>query len=452
MLATAAVVSVALPASEAWALALGRVNVQSALGEPLRAEVEIPQITAAEAEGLRVGVASPGVFRTQGMEYNATASQVRVSVQRRADGSAVLRLTSTQPVNEPFVDLVIDASWASGNLQRNYTLLLDPPTLQKLPPAVTAAAQASAPEPAAAPRRAAPAPSQAAAGNTEESRPAPATARRAAPAARERAAAAPASSEASEVRIKTGDTAGRIAAAHLPAGVSLDQMLVAMLRTNPKVFINGNVNRMRSGAVLTVPDEATAQATSPREARQIVAAQSRDFNQFRRQLASAAPAAPVTSANREASGSVQAQVEDRKPSTAAPDKLTLSKGAVKGVEADERLAKQKQSDDQASRTAELQRNMSELSQIAAATKPAEGAAAAPASAASGTANGVAVPGAPTVPAAPEAAAPQTTPAAPAAPADAAAAAAAPTAAPDAAANAAGSAGPAAEAAPATPAA
>ncbi|KEH10532.1 hypothetical protein GY14_04600 [Delftia tsuruhatensis] len=267
MLAAAAVVSVALPASEAWALALGRVNVQSALGEPLRAEVEIPQITAAEAEGLRVGVASPGVFRTQGMEYNATASQVRVSVQRRADGSAVLRLTSTQPVNEPFVDLVIDASWASGNLQRNYTLLLDPPTLQKLPPAVTAAAQASAPEPGAAPRRAAPAPSPAAAGNTEESRPAPAPAapRRSTASARERAAAAPAPSEASEVRIKTGDTAGRIAAAHLPAGVSLDQMLVAMLRSNPKAFINGNVNRMRSGAVLTVPDEATAQATSPRE-------------------------------------------------------------------------------------------------------------------------------------------------------------------------------------------
>ncbi|MDH0420655.1 hypothetical protein N5K37_02900 [Delftia tsuruhatensis] len=454
VLAAAAVVSVALPASEAWALALGRVNVQSALGEPLRAEVEIPQITAAEAEGLRVGVASPGVFRTQGMEYNATASQVRVSVQRRADGSAVLRLTSTQPVNEPFVDLVIDASWASGNLQRNYTLLLDPPTLQKLPPAVTAAAQASAPEPGAAPRRAAPAPSPAAAGNTEESRPAPAPAapRRSTASARERAAAAPAPSEASEVRIKTGDTAGRIAAAHLPAGVSLDQMLVAMLRSNPKAFINGNVNRMRSGAVLTVPDEATAQATSPREARQIVAAQSRDFNQFRRQLASAAPAAPVASANREASGSVQAQVEDRKPSTAAPDKLTLSKGAVKGVEADERLAKQKQSDDQASRTAELQRNMSELSQIAAATKPAEGAAAAPASAAGGTANGVAVPGAPTVPAAPEAAAPQTTPPAPAAPADAAAAAAAATAAaPDAAANAAGPAAPAAEAVPATPA-
>jgi pilus assembly protein FimV len=407
----------------------------------LRAEVEIPQITAAEAEGLRVGVASPGVFRTQGMEYNATASQVRVSVQRRADGSAVLRLTSTQPVNEPFVDLVIDASWASGNLQRNYTLLLDPPALQRPAPAVTAAAQASAPEPAATARRPAPpAPAvpQANSGTTEESRaPAPAASRRAPAPVRERAAAAP---EASEVRVKPGDTAGRLAAAHLPAGVSLDQMLVAMLRTNPKVFINGNVNRMRSGAVLTVPDEATAQATSPREARQIVAAQSRDFNQFRRQLASAAPAAPVASANREASGSVQAQVEDRKPSTAAPDKLTLSKGAVKATEADERLAKQKQSDDQASRVAELQRNMSELSQVASATKPAEGAAAAPAAA--GSTPGVAVPGAPTVPPAPEAAAPQAAPA-PTPPADAAAPAAAPAAA-------AGTAAPA-EAAPSAPA-
>ncbi|CAC9678808.1 Tfp pilus assembly protein FimV [Delftia tsuruhatensis] len=407
MLAAAAVVSVGLPASEAWALALGRVNVQSALGEPLRAEVEIPQITAAEAEGLRVGVAPPSVFRTQGMEYNATASQVRVSVQRRADGSAVLRLTSTQPVNEPFVDLVIDASWASGNLQRNYTLLLDPPALQRPAPAVTAAAQASAPEPAAPARRpvpVTPAVSQASAGNVEESRTAPATtSRKAAAPARERSAPA---SESSEVRTRAGDTAGRIAAAHLPAGVSLDQMLVAMLRANPKAFINGNVNRMRAGAVLTVPDEATAQATSPREARQIVAAQSRDFNQFRRQLASAAPAAPVASANREASGSVQAQVEDRKPSTAGPDKLTLSKGAVKGVEADERLAKQKQADDQTSRVAELQRNMSELSQIASATKPADGTAAAPATAG---AAGVAVPGAPTVPPPPEAAAPAAAP-------------------------------------------
>ncbi|MDR0226223.1 MAG: hypothetical protein LBI66_07370 [Burkholderiaceae bacterium] len=427
-LAAAALVSVGLTASDAWALALGRVNVQSALGEPLRAEVEVPQLSAAEADSLRVAVASPASFRSQGMEYSATASQIRIAVQRRADGSAVLRLSSTQPINEPFVDLVIDAGWSSGNLLRNYTLLLDPPALQRPAPAVTAAAQASAPEATAAPRRpaAAPAPAVPATPVTpatvnEDSR-APAARKPVAP-ARERVAA----DTAGEVRVKPGDTAGRLAAAHLPAGVSLDQMLVAMLRANPKAFVDGNVNRMRAGSVISVPDQASAQATSPREARQIVAAQSRDFNQFRRQLASAAPAATVASANREAKGSVQAQVEDRKSSTAAPDKLTLSKGAVKGLESDERLAQQKQSDDQTSRVAELQRNMSELSQIASATKPAESGT--PASAPAATppaAAGVAVPaGTPAAAApapAPEAAAAAAPAGASAAPAEGAAAA------------------------------
>ena len=404
-LAAAALVSVGLTASDAWALALGRLNVQSALGEPLRAEVEVPQLSAAEADSLRVGMAPPSVFRAQGLEYTATASQIRVSVQRRADGSAVLRLSSAQPVNEPFVDLVIDANWASGNLQRNYTLLLDPPAQQRPAPSVTASPQVPAAQAPAPARRAAPAPAPAPVAAPEESRPAARRAPAAAP--RERAAGeAP-----SEVRVKSGDTAGRIAAAHLPAGISLDQMLVAMMRANPQAFVNNNVNRMRAGAVMSIPDEAAAQATSPREARQIVAAQSRDFNQFRRQLARTAPAATVASANREASGSVQAQVEDRKPTTAAPDKLTLSKGAVKGVDADERMAKQKQADDQTAREAELQRNMSELSKIASAAKPAEAGAPAAAGAAGTAAGGVAVP-APGVPASPAAPAAAETPAVP----------------------------------------
>ena len=81
-LATAAIACVGLTASDAWALALGRVTVQSALGEPLRAEVSIPQISAAEADSLRAAVASPNVFRAQGMEYGGTASNVRVELVR----------------------------------------------------------------------------------------------------------------------------------------------------------------------------------------------------------------------------------------------------------------------------------------------------------------------------------------------------------------------------------
>ena len=403
-LAAATLALSSLSVTDAWALALGRITVQSALGEPLRAEVEIPQLSAAEAESLQAGIAPAAAFRAQGMEYSGTANSVRVKVQRRANGSAVLQLSSFQPVNDPFVDLVIDASWASGKLQRNYTLLLDPPTSRRPAPAPTVAAQVAPVEqpvrvarPAVVERPATSVPNNAnLAGrdlrNDREQELAPA-----AKSSRKRQARADAptsaSASAGEVRVKTGDTAGRLAAANKPASVSLDQMLVAMLRANPKAFVNGNINRMRSGSVIQLPDEATVQATSPKEARQIMAAQSRDFNAFRRQLAGAAPAAPVEAATRTATGQVQAHVEETKAGNAAPDKLTLSKGSVKGSVADEKLAQQKQAADQSSRTDELKRNMAELSQIAAATKPAGSAAAAAATSASTTAAGVNIPSA-----------------------------------------------------------
>lgn len=113
-LATAAILSAGLLGTDANALTLGRVNVQSALGEPLRAEIELPQITAAEAESLRVSTANAAAFRSQGLEYSPTVGNVQVQVHRRADGSMVLRLSSSRPINEPFVDLVLDATWKLG--------------------------------------------------------------------------------------------------------------------------------------------------------------------------------------------------------------------------------------------------------------------------------------------------------------------------------------------------
>ena len=426
-LAAASLALSSLTATDAWALALGRITVQSALGEPLRAEVEIPQLSAAEAESLQAAIASPAIFRAQGMEYTGTANSVRVKVQKRANGTAVLQLSSFQPVNDPFVDLVIDANWSSGKIQRNYTLLLDPPTSRRPAPApvtapqVMAEAQPGTVRPAIVERPAQPAAAVGSRDLRNDRDSSDASARPARAQRKNQAAASARNTEtaAGEVRVKTGDTAGRIAAANKPAGVSLDQMLVAMLRNNPQAFVNGNINRIRSGAVVQLPDAATAQATSTKEARQIMAAQSRDFNEFRRQLAGVAPVAPVTAASRSASGQVQAHVEDSKPTTAAPDKLTLSKGNVKSVAADEKLAQQKQSSEQTARADQLKRNMAELSQIASATQPA-GTAAAPA------ANGAAPAATPgvNVPSATAAgnAAPSTAAAAPAAPAPAAPAA------------------------------
>ncbi|WP_416208893.1 FimV/HubP family polar landmark protein [Acidovorax sacchari] len=436
-LAAAALVSTGFYTSDASALSLGRLSVQSALGEPLRAEIDLPQITAAEAESLRAAPASAQTYRAQGLEFSPTLNDLQVRLQRKADGSMALRLTTSRPVNDPFVDLVLDTSWNAGQLVRSYTLLLDPPASRREAPAPTATAQAGAapspvPQATAPSRPAVPAQQPRAEVPPPSSATAPAPA--APPAARPQrpataAAPAPATSPGApeSVVVRPGDTAGRLAGAYRPAGVSLDQMLVAMMRANPDAFIRGNVNRMKSGAVLDIPSEAQARATPPAEARQIIAAQSRDFNEFRRRLAGAAPSAEVAAAERSASGRVQTQVEDRKAATAAPDKLTLSKGAMRGQRAaEEQLARDKQAGADSARMAELSKNISELNKLGTASAPA--GAPAPAAAASAAQPGrIAVPvGAPPASApAPAASAPAPVPApAPAASAPSAAPAAA----------------------------
>lgn len=125
-LASAIALLGSLASLEAHALALGRITVQSALGEPLRAEIDIADITADEASSLKAGVASADTFKAAGLEYTAALSGLQINLQRRTDGRAYLRLTSSRPVNEPFVDLILEASWASGRITRDYTMLFDP--------------------------------------------------------------------------------------------------------------------------------------------------------------------------------------------------------------------------------------------------------------------------------------------------------------------------------------
>jgi pilus assembly protein FimV len=401
---------------DALALALGRVAVQSSLGEPLRAEVDVLEITPEEAASLRVGLAAPEAFRSSGMELSSAIAGLQITLQRRADGRAYLSVVGSRPVNEPFVDMVLEANWASGRMVREYTLLLDPPKNTAAAPAPLNAA-AAAPTPAGAPaarsnaaaapaapaRAATPPAAAAAAPKSDKPASAPAAAKPAAPPA--------ADGTSKQVTTKAGDTAGRIAAANLPANASLDQMLVAMLRANPQAFVGNNVNRMKAGAILNLPTESASIDVSAGEAKRIVAAQSRDFNEFRRRLAGAVPEAPVAAADRQASGKVQTEVEDKKPAQSAQDKLTLSKGAVAGQGAKEdKIAQERQAKEASTRVAELSRNIDELSKLGPAA--ASGAPAAPA------AKPAASSPAPSLPVGAPAAAPAPTPAAaaPAAPA------------------------------------
>jgi pilus assembly protein FimV len=155
-------------------------------------------------------------------------------------------------------------------------------------------------------------------------------------------------------------------------------MLVALIRSNPDAFSNGNINRLRSGAVLDLPSSEQAKSVGTAEATQMVIAQSKDFNDFRRKLATDAPKAAVEATDRQASGKLDAKVDDKKSAAATPDKLTLSKGAVKSTANDAKLAKELADKDAAARAAELAKNIADLKKVGSATA----APAAPAQAAS----------------------------------------------------------------------
>ncbi len=370
-----------LIASSSWALGLGRLSVQSALGESLRAEVEVTSITNDEAGTLQLRVAGAEVYRAAGIDYNAVLPTTQVVLQRRPDGRSVFRLTSDRAVNEPFLDVILEANWASGRLVRAYTLLLDPPQTRR-PEATVAAAPTMTP--------AAPAPTPAAPVAAAPVRPAPAV--EAAPAPKPQPAAKtvqPAGERAERYRVRGGDTLSGIASANLPSGVSLDQMLVALFRANPKAFINSNMNRLMAGAVLELPSADVAGRVDGGDARQVIQAQSADFSAYRQRLASNVGSAATEAPSRQAAGKVQTMVEDRKATAAAtPDKLTLSQGAVKASEAESRASKAAEKKDAAARVAELTRNVEELKKLqsgatsaptvpAAVTAPAVAAAASP---------------------------------------------------------------------------
>ena len=147
--AVAAAVAVlsALPMS-ASALGLGKLSVKSALGEPLRAEIDITSLNPEEGSTLQVRVASPETYRAAGVDYNAVLSGASIVMQRRADGRPYLRIASDRTVQEPFVDVILDLGWSAGRLVREYTLLFDPPSTrsvaQPVAPVMTAPVAATA--------------------------------------------------------------------------------------------------------------------------------------------------------------------------------------------------------------------------------------------------------------------------------------------------------------------
>jgi pilus assembly protein FimV len=364
--------------ANASALSLGQLHVQSALGEPLRAEIDITEIAPTDMDGLRIGIASPETFNAIGVPYNPALSDVRAGLQRRADGRYVVRLAGERQLYEPFIDLLLEAHWNSGHVVRDFTVLLDVPTGRQVapPPPITAPQIPVPPPPPPPPRVTEPTAAQ-----TPQAGPLPPGASATfAPSASDTFAAPAASTgpafsgqprpiriapraESRQITVNPGDTAGRIAAAYMPANVSLDQMLVALLRANPQAFIGGNVNRVRAGAVLTMPESSQVATIPAAEARRIITAQSRDFNEYRRRLAANAQKTVVADADRSVWGKIQTQVEDRDAAQGSNDRLVISQGAAAGQPTGEQMAQDAEAQALQKREQELAQNQKDLNQL-----------------------------------------------------------------------------------------
>jgi pilus assembly protein FimV len=388
---TAAVASALVLSSAAHAAGLGKLTVLSALGQPLRAEIELTAVSSEEASALVAKLASADAFRNANIEFNPALLSLRFAVEQRG-GRQFIRVTSSQPLNEPFVDMLLELSWNNGRLVREYTFLLDPAELRATQSAQVAASDASgararADSPAAGSASgstaagAAPAGAQAAAerprrGHARQAEEAGAGS--AAPAGRQ-SAGSPGSGTA-QYRVKAGDSLGRIAGQLKPVDVSLDMMLVALYRTNPDAFIGNNMNRLKSGRILSVPDTDAVRATGEEEAHGVVVAHAADFNAYRNKLAGQVSAAePVRTppSSQSAGGKITAKVEER-PTAAneSQDQLRLSKapavdagkGAAAGkgatTSAEDVIARQREHEDAQKRVKELERNITDLQKLA----------------------------------------------------------------------------------------
>lgn len=361
-----AVASVVL-SSAVHAAGMGKLTVLSSLGQPLLAEIELSAATEEEAASLVAKLAPVDAFQQAKISFHPVLLSLRFTIERRG-GRQVIRMTSTQPINEPFVDVLLELGGNKGRLIREYTFLLDPTDLR-----LSQTAQVVAPVtvPVSSERRQVLSTAALPAEDnwTRATRPSPA--------AKERLKPIPAKDSAS-YRVRSGDTLTGIAAKLKPEGVSLDQMLVALYQANPNGFIGNNMNRMRAGIVLSVPDSNAASGIASSSASAVVVAQAADFNAYRNQLAGkVARSTPKSQETKKqsATGKIETQVEETQAIAAeSKDKLKLSKGdAVPGnaaglasaatVGSENRIAADKAVEETTARIKNLEKNINDLQRL-----------------------------------------------------------------------------------------
>ena len=241
-----------------YAFGLGEIKVMSALNEPFKASIDINALAAEEKESFEIRIASNDEFDKAGLDRSYILTQLKFDVVEQQGKSRVL-ISSEQPIKEPFLDFLLTASAGGGRLIREYTVLLDPPEVLISSTAKT---------------RSTPKANTVTSTKTE-------------------------SSQSNALRFSSqkygpvakADTLWNIALTTRPnASVSVQQMMLALVEANPEAFVDNNINGLKAGYTLTIPDQAAILSKSQAEAYQLFKSQNAQWRQRNKAPVKAAPA------------------------------------------------------------------------------------------------------------------------------------------------------------------
>ncbi|GMG87462.1 FimV/HubP family polar landmark protein [Biformimicrobium ophioploci] len=348
----------ALGTNAAFSLGLGEIKLKSALNEPLDAEIQLLQTRGLGGSEIRVRLAGIDDFERAGVDRAYFLSSLKFDVVM-VDGEPVVRVTSRGPVREPYLNFLVETRWPSGRLLREYTLLMDLPAFGNEPAQPVQAAERERQQI----RRQPPQPVQP--GLRETGQPEPVSQ----PDARERTAPEPQPGNSRVFGpVSASDTLWEIARDARPSrDVTIQQTMVAIQAMNPQAFIRGNINLLKRGQVLRLPDEAYIRSIGAGSAVAQVAQQNSEWRNT--------TGAPLDARSASASDSAEAPVEGRLSLSAPGDNETVQSGAGTGsadttalrgqlVQTEEELDKtQLENTELRSRVAELEEQIATMERL-----------------------------------------------------------------------------------------
>lgn len=266
-----------LHTSSALALGLGELKLESFLNEPLKAEVALLNTKNLHEDQIRIRLATKEDFKKMGVDRAYFLTNIKFDVEIDAEGSGVILLSSEDPVLEPYLDFILEASWPSGRLLREYTVLVDPPLFDQSTPVISAseqvAVQEGVPEPEKKSQPRAVTETTGTQVDVRKSNLAPGEM----PRRDFNANTVDTPVAGQRYMIHRDDTLWQIASRARPAGASVHQTMLDIQRLNPEAFIDGNINRIKAGYILYLPSGADISSSDEAAARENVRQQNEDW-------------------------------------------------------------------------------------------------------------------------------------------------------------------------------